>query len=220
VDDASSDGTLAAAQALPRVYAVRNEENLGYGGTSHKLYRIALERNADFTVNIHGDLGHRPEDISLLMDDLFQRRADIVLGSRLLYLMKIVADSGWRGLLPEEARHNMPLTRIAGHFGLTWFQNMMFGTSLHSFHDGMRACSRSAIEWITSMSLPAWYDYDTELLVRAAKSGLKIGEVPVEPNYGVVAHSSAPAIPYGLRVVRNTLRIQRSIPKNIRPNTD
>ena len=33
-DDASQDNTFAVAANLPRVYAVRNHENLGYGGTS------------------------------------------------------------------------------------------------------------------------------------------------------------------------------------------
>jgi glycosyltransferase involved in cell wall biosynthesis len=210
VDDASADDTLAVAQKLPRVHAVRNPTNLGYGGTSQRLYQLAVERNADLTINIHGDLGHRPEEIPLVLAPLYAGRCDLAIGSRLMYLMNLGRDQGWLKLLSPQARNNMPLNRMLGHFGLTWFQNMCFRTNLHSFHDGMRGCTREVVDWILQNELTTWYNYDVEVLLLAARQKFRIEEVPVPPLYGDHAKSSAPAVRYGLRVVSFTLKAMRN----------
>lgn len=202
VDDASTDDTLSAAQSLSRVHAVRNESRSGYGGTSHRLYQLALARGVDVSVNVHGDLGHRPEDIPPLLAKVAEGY-DIVLGSRLLLVLERVADQGWTRLFTPEVSCGMPPTRVLGHLGLTWFQNKCFGTQFHSFHEGMRACSRRAIEWAVNEDLPRWYNYDLELLLRAHRAGLRIGEVPVCPSYDSRAKSAAPRVRYGLKVVRH-----------------
>ena len=123
VDDGSRDNTLEVARGLPRVYAERNPINLGYGGTSQRLYEIALAHGADYTVNIHGDLGHRPEDVPLVLQALLDGQYDLVMGSRLKFLLDLRKQRGWRYLFSAEARQNMPVSRVVGHIGLTWFQN-------------------------------------------------------------------------------------------------
>jgi len=209
VDDCSKDDTMAVAGRFPRVYATRNETNLGYGGTSHRLYKLAIERQADCTVTIHGDLGHRPEDAPLVLGPVCRGEHDIVLGSRLLYLINVGQQSGWPRLLSSEVRQGMPLNRALGHFGLTWFQNKCFGTALHSFHEGMRACTRPVVEWIVRSQFSAWYHYDTDLILHAHRNGFRIGEIPVKPFYDGRPSSSAPSVRYGLQVVRYTLRAAR-----------
>lgn len=199
VDDASSDDTFEVARALPRVHVERNRVNLGYGGTSHRLYEIALERGADVTVNVHGDLGHRPEDAVPLLARL-AKGADLVVGSRLLYLLERVHEHGWHRLFSPAVASGMPPTRVLGHLGLTAFQNACYRTQLHSFHEGMRACSRRSVEWIVKADLPRWYNYDQELLLRAHDAGLSIAEVGVRPSYDSRARSAAPRVAYGLKV--------------------
>jgi glycosyltransferase involved in cell wall biosynthesis len=210
VDDCSKDDTLTVASRFPRVYAVRNPTNLGYGGTSHRLYQLAIERQADYTVTIHGDLGHRPEDVPLVLEPVCRGEHDIVLGSRLLYLINAGRQSGWLTLLSSEVRQGMPLNRALGHFGLTWFQNKCFGTELHSFHDGMRACTRPVMEWIIRSQFSTWYHYDTDLILHAHLHGFRIGEVAVKPFYDGRPNSAAPSVRYGLRVVRYTLAASRN----------
>lgn len=209
-DDASQDDTFAIATDLPRVFAIRNQTNLGYGGTSQRLYQVAMERSADFTVNLHGDFGHRPEDVGKLANVLMSEDCDIVTGSRLLYILKNINEYGWaRVFTSQTLRGGMPLLRVLGHIGLTWFQNLCYGTQLHSFHEGMRGCTRSTIEWILKSEFPLWYNYDTELLVNASLQGLRINEVVVPPFYDNRAKSSAPPFRYGLRVASYAIKALR-----------
>jgi glycosyltransferase involved in cell wall biosynthesis len=206
VDDASTDGTFERAGGLPRVFVARNPGNLGYGGTSRRLYAIAHERGADVTINIHGDLGHRPEDIPAVLAPILRGEHDIVLGSRLLWILEGLRRTGWRRVFSEDARGGMPLHRVLGHLTLTGVQNLCFGTRLHCFHEGMRACTRPVIEWALRADLPAWYNFDTELLVEAHRRGFHIGEVPVRPLYDPRTKSAAPPIRYGLRTLAHAIR--------------
>ena len=200
IDDASQDNTISVASSLERVYAMRNQANLGYGGTSQKLYQIALERGADFTINIHGDFGHRPEDVGNIDKELRSGNYDIVTGSRLLYLLKKIHDHGWvKVILSSPLRGGMPLHRVFGHIGLTRFQNICYNTHLHSFHEGMRGCNRSTVEWILNSKFSTWYNYDTELLVNASFQNFRIKEVNVPPFYDNRAKTSAPPFRYGIR---------------------
>lgn len=216
LDDGSTDGTAEVARRHPRVFVHRRERNAGYGATNAELYRLALERGAEATVTIHGDLGHRPEDIRVLLAAL-GRGFDVVAGSRLMYLHEAVRDRGWDVLLSTEGRGGMPLARAAGHIALTWLQNHCYGTDLHSFHDGMRACGRRAVQWAVSKSFSGWYLYDTDFLLAAHRDGLRIAEVAVPPSYDRAATSSAPPVRYGLRVARHALaRLPERIARSIR----
>jgi dolichol-phosphate mannosyltransferase len=203
-DDGSTDGTAELAAAQPRVFVRRRERNSGYGRANAELYRLALERDADITLTLHADLGHRPEDAPLVLDALVDG-VDIVAGSRLLYLRELVRREGWPALLDPSKRGRMPLSRAVGHFALTALQNACFGTDLHAFHEGMRACNRRALEWAAAARFSGWYLYDTDFLVAAHRRGLTIAEVPIAPNYDPRTRSSAPPVRYGLRVAKHAL---------------
>lgn len=211
LDDASTDDTYEVAGRLPRVYPVRNPVNLGYGGTSRRLYELAMERGADFTINIHGDLGHPPENLPFILERLQAGVHDMVIGSRLMYLRQAARIGGWRSLLRRNVRRGMPLVRVAGHFGLTNLQNLILRMRLSSYHEGMRGCTRRVIKWILKQDLPAWYSYDMALLVSAVRAGVSVEEVPVEPHYQECTVSSAPPIRYGLRVLRDSWRLRHSL---------
>jgi dolichol-phosphate mannosyltransferase len=209
VDDFSPDDTFDRAREVPRVFAYRNPANLGYGGTSRRLYELALDRGAELTINIHGDLGHRPEDIPLLLSAFRQARPpDIVVGSRLLYLLGEAKRLGWWTLLgTRELRGGMPIHRFLGHVFLTGMQNLVYRSRLHSFHEGMRACRRDVVEWFAKSDFPAGYGYDNELLYQAHRRGLEIREVPVPPVFDSRVKTSSPPYRYGMLVLRHVLRV-------------
>ena len=101
----------------PRVHIERSERQLGYGGTSQRLYQIALKRGADYAVNIHGDLAHPPEIVPQIAAELRSGQTDVVLGSRNLFVSRAIQADGWSKFLKSDARNNMPVSRILGHIG-------------------------------------------------------------------------------------------------------
>ena len=201
IDDFSIDNTYSEALDIERVHVFRNSKNLGYGGTSIELYKKARELGAHYTVNFHGDGGHKVEAIYPLICELKSEEADIVIGSRLLFLKHQFRFNGWRVITNRKLRGNMSLVRLAGHFSLTYFQNKILNLELNSYHEGMRGCSSTAIDWILSQQLPSWYQFDNMLLSLAAIDGLKIREISCEPNYTENANSSAPPFKYGFSVL-------------------
>ena len=208
VDDHSRDNTFEIASQLPRVFTYRNPINLGYGGTSHRLYELALQHGADLTVNIHGDLGHNPEEIQHLLEEFSHSQADIAIGSRLLFLLSNLRKLGWGKMITSnDSRGGMPLIRFIGHVVLTSIQNLIYRSKLHSFHEGMRACRRPVIEWVIKADFPEDYAYDNELVYQAHRHGFKFCEVPVPPSYDPRAKTSSPPFRYGLLVMRQVIRV-------------
>jgi len=206
VDDCSQDNTGERASKFDNVVVHRNDTVMGYGGTTTKLYEIAASQNADYVINIHGDLGHKPEDLAPILATLKTTGADVVVGSRLVYLKNKFREHGVKVLFDSNLNGGMSTTRLAGHFSLTFFQNILFNQRLNSYHEGMRGCNREALAWILKQNLPVWYDYDSTLLVMAASSNLTIREIPTPPHYDDRSNSAAPPFRYGLRVLFNSLR--------------
>jgi glycosyltransferase involved in cell wall biosynthesis len=88
---------------------------------------------------------------------------DFVMGSR------------FKGYIEPGA---MPL--LHQYFGTpvtTWVLNQMYGTHYSDIHCGMRAMTREALHRI-QLESQSW-EYASEMVLKAARLGLKIGEVPV-----------------------------------------
>ena len=211
LDDGSEDKTSEIALTFNNVFVYRNSKTMGYGEVSRKLYQIALERKADFAVNVHGDLGHPSEKIVELLNQVKYEGHDLAVGSRLLYIKNLFKSNGIYYLLKKNNRNNMPLSRIIGHLLTTFFQNMFLKLKLNSYHEGMRACNSSFIRWALTKKLTSWYEYDSELLIYAANEGFKIKEYPIKPNYDDLAKSSTPKIKYGLKIVKSTYKLSKFI---------
>ncbi|MDR1310201.1 MAG: glycosyltransferase family 2 protein [Deltaproteobacteria bacterium] len=205
LDDGSSDDTFGVANSLPRVKAYSNGTNRGYGYTSQRLFRLALENGADYAIHMHSDFNHDPANIAKLITYSEEKSYDMIVGSRLLFLYDLYKKSFW-SLLSNKNRNNMPLIRVAGHFAVTALQNFCYGTDLHCYHDGMRLTGKRTMEWIVAQDMPHWYHYDGQLYMRLATSGFRIGEVPIPPFYNDLAKSSAPPFRYGMKCVALALK--------------
>jgi glycosyltransferase involved in cell wall biosynthesis len=84
IDDGSTDGTGAAAQAAG-AHVLRLPFNLGIGGAMQTGYLYALEHGYDVAVQIDGDGQHDPREIPRLLERLrAEPRVNMVTGSRFL----------------------------------------------------------------------------------------------------------------------------------------
>jgi glycosyltransferase involved in cell wall biosynthesis len=216
LDDCSDDKTGEIASTFNNVFVYRNPKTMGYGEVSRKLYQIAYERKADFAVNVHGDMGHPPESIVELLNQVKYEGYDLAIGSRLLYIKNLFKSNSIYYLLKKKNRYNMPIPRIIGHILTTSFQNMFLKLKVNSYHEGMRACNSSFIRWALTKNLTDWYEYDSELLIYAFNDGFNIKECPIKPHYDDLAKSSTPMIKYGLKIIKSTCKLSRYI--NVKKN--
>jgi len=162
VDDGSSDGTykraLEFAERDARISAVRLEKNCGKGCAM----RAGVARSrGDVVVFIDADGQHKPEDIRKLVEPIIRGDADLVIGAR-------------KGDLK-----NRPLHRRLSNIITTRLIRLKLKQYVYDTQSGFRAYRREFLPEIESDR----YEVETEMLLKAAKMGARIAEVPVEIIY-------------------------------------
>jgi glycosyltransferase involved in cell wall biosynthesis len=157
VDTDSSDGTAAIARAMG--VKVLREPRRGYGRAC--LTGLAAVNAPDVVVFLDGDYSDRPAEMPILLDPLRAGSADMVIGSRL-------AGARAPGALP---RHAVFGNRLAAALIVSLSGVRL--TDLGPF----RAARYDAL---LSLGLQeATYGWPVEMIVKGARRGLRIVEVPV-----------------------------------------
>lgn len=178
IDDASRDGTFAAAQAvraagsLPFPLRVLvNGRNQGYGGNQKIGYQYALQHGFDIVALIHGDGQYAPELLATLLQPLLDGSADAVMGSRML------TRGGAR-------KGGMPLYKFIGNRVLTFLQNRLLSARLSEFHSGYRLYRTDALRRIPFGLNSNGFHFDTEIIVQLLRAQQRIRELPIPTFYG------------------------------------
>ncbi len=169
VDDASRDGTVEAARAIPGLFVVAHERNRGYGANQKTCYETALGRGADICVMVHPDHQYDASVLPDLVTPIATGAVDAMFGSRML------------GGRPLEG--GMPKWKYLANIFLTAVENATFYLYLTEYHSGLRAYSRRYLE---TVNLPAFSDdfvFDTEIIAAGIWKGLRIREVPIVTRY-------------------------------------
>jgi glycosyltransferase involved in cell wall biosynthesis len=178
IDDASRDGTFAAAQAvraagsLPfplRVLA--NGRNQGYGGNQKIGYQYALQNGFDIVALIHGDGQYAPELLPTMLQPLLDGSADAVMGSRML-----IRGGALKG--------GMPLYKFIGNRVLTFMQNRLLGARLSEFHSGYRLYRTDSLRRIPFDLNSNGFHFDTEIIVQLLRAQQRVRELPIPTFYG------------------------------------
>src|SRR5919204_5268757 len=175
-DDFSTDETYAVGVAYQREHSglpitiVRQRRNLGYGGNQKFGYRWLIDHGFDVAVLLHGDGQYAPELLPEMVAPILERRADVVIGSRML----------GGGALAG----GMPLYKYVGNRILTRFQNRVSGLELSEWHSGYRAFSLKMLAKIPFEENADGFHFDTEVLLQLYDAGACIAEVPIPTYYG------------------------------------
>jgi glycosyltransferase involved in cell wall biosynthesis len=157
VDNGSRDRTAErAAAAGARVVA---EPRRGYGAAC--LAGVRAAAGAEALVFLDGDGSDIPEDLSRVLAPLQQGEADLVLGSRAL---------GWR------EPGSLAAHQLWGNRMVLLLLRALYGVRLTDFGP-FRAIRVDALAGL-HMSHPT-YGWPIEMVVKAARRGLRIVEVPV-----------------------------------------
>jgi len=157
VDNGSTDSTSQEARAAEA--AVINEPRRGYGYAC--AAGVAAVQNADVLVFMDGDYSFSPADLPSLLSPILEDRADMVLGSR------------ERGHM---ASGSMPSHQRFGNRLVSRLMNALYGLSITDLGP-YRAIRRSLLSELDMREMT--YGWPTEMIVKSARRGARIVEVPV-----------------------------------------
>jgi hypothetical protein len=158
IDDASSDDTKEVALKHGCMVA-RFPVQRGQGAALRVGYSFLLREKIRIGVTLDADNQHRPSEIETLVRPVADRQYDLVIGSRIL------------GTAEEDSR-----TRYLGVIVFSRLITWLTGVKITDCSSGFRAF---AVEKIAELDLRQDQFQTSEVLITAAKQGLRIGEVPI-----------------------------------------
>jgi glycosyltransferase involved in cell wall biosynthesis len=161
VDDGSGDGTARAAQEAG-ADVLRHDRNLGKGAALATGFSHCLAHGYDAVMTVDGDGQHHPEDIQQFISRA-ERDGDIIVGDRL------------------HSPHAMPLVRLLTNRCMSWIISGVAGQRIPDTQCGFRLIKRRVLETIALST--SKYEIESEILIKAARSGFTIVSVPVKSIY-------------------------------------
>ena len=157
VDNGSTDSTSQEAREAGA--KVVSEPRRGYGYAC--AAGVAEARNADILVFLDGDHSFAPADLPSLLAPILEGRADLVLGSRALGRIEPGA------MYPQQRFGNWLAARL---------MNTLYKLSITDLGP-YRAVRRELLMQLDMQEMT--YGWPTEMIVKSARRGARIVEVPV-----------------------------------------
>jgi len=164
-EDASTDGSGEIARKLAsgdgRIRAITSGTRLGRGGSLANAIRAA---SGGTVMCIDADL---PADLSHMQELMREigRGADIVIGSRLLPGSRVIGRSALREFFSR---------------GYNLLLRILFHTSVFDHQCGFKAFRKSSVMPLLDKVQDKHWFWDSELLIRAQRKGLKVIEMPIK----------------------------------------
>lgn len=186
VDDGSSDDTAGSARAAG-AWVVHHQTNMGKGSAVLTGLRCACERGHEVAVILDGDGQHDPDEIPGLLHAL-EGGADLVIGCRM------------------RRPDGMPLDRLLTNRLMSAVLGILTQHRIRDTQSGFKALR---IDKVRSLNLRCKrFDGDSELIIAAARGGLRMREVDIKSIYRNHHRSK-------INVVSDTIRFVRLILSNI-----
>ncbi len=161
-EDGSTDRTLDIAKSLQseKVRILHKDKRMGKGAAIKGAIGCA---KGNIVIFMDADLASNPGHVKQLVK-LLEGEASIVIGSRYL----------------KGARAKRTLLRYLASKSFNWLVRALLGSKLSDHQCGFKAFRKDLIlPLINEVENERWF-WDTELLVRAQRRGLKVVEMPIE----------------------------------------
>ena len=188
VDNGSRDGTAVVAQEAGAT--VIQERQRGYGSACLAGARAA--RQADILVFLDGDGSDNPAELPRVLHPILHGQADLVLGSR------TSGQGDHSGLTPQQRVGNLVVTSLV---------RVLYGVALTDIGP-FRAITQSTFQALGMEHKT--YGWPVEMVVKAAKQGQRIVEVPVSCHKRIgrskVSGTVKGSLLAGYHLLRTTLR--------------
>ena len=162
VDDGSTDKTAEIARAAKAV-VLTNNKNHGKGVALIKGFDYAIKNDFDAVITMDGDGQHLPYDIPYFLRLAQYSDTAIFIGNRM------------------HQPKNMPFTRLATNRIMSYFISGLIRQKVPDSQCGFRLIKKEALS-VLGLSTSN-YEIETEILIKAARRGLKIESVPISTVY-------------------------------------
>ena len=161
-DNASTDSTLSVAEMLSNRYTGVTAVHIPQKGRGRALRHVWMESTADIVsymdVDLSTDLTHFPQLVKSV-----EEGSHVAIGSRLL-----------KGSRVERSFKREFISR-----SYSALIRAMFFTPFKDAQCGFKALSRGAVRALVPVVKDNGWFFDSELLIIAARRGLRIKEIPV-----------------------------------------
>lgn len=164
VDDGSTDADLTELlRDLPCVTLIRHERNRGKGRALMTAMKYLSAQNVDYMITLDGDGQHYPEDIDAVLPFIADNDYTMVVGTR------------------DFENSNAPeKSRFGRRFSNFWMY-LETGQRVGDAQSGFRVYP---VKYISRLRfLCSHYNFETEVLVKAAWAGIPIISVPIRVWY-------------------------------------
>lgn len=167
VDDNSPDGTGDVVDRLvadsDRVHILHRAGKLGLGSAYREGFRLALEKGADYVVEMDADFSHDPATLPLFFARM--EKFDLVIGSRYLNGVSVV---------------NWPLRRLMLSYFASVYTRAITGLKISDCTSGFKCFKRNVLESIDLSSIKSdGYSFQIEMNYRCVENGFRVGEIPI-----------------------------------------
>jgi glycosyltransferase involved in cell wall biosynthesis len=163
IDDGSSDRTGEVIADLP-LERIRHDQPTGKARALHDGFRRALELGCEGVLTMDGDGQHAAADLPRLLAAAAQYPTHIVIGARMRS----------RGAAPGRNRF--------GNQQADFFVSWACGQRVVDSQSGQRYYPRAVLE--IAMQLPdGGFVFESEILIEAARRGIRAVSVPIETRY-------------------------------------
>jgi glycosyltransferase involved in cell wall biosynthesis len=168
-EDGSTDGTAERAQQLAQQYScvvhIHREKRLGRGTALNNAFR---QSRGEVLVYMDLDLATDLKHLKPLVEAISVEGYDFATGSRML----------------AESKAERTFSRGFSSKTYNWLVRRMLGSKLHDHQCGFKAFKReSLLGLLGEVEATHWF-WDTEVMVRGYRHGLRIKEIAVEWHSG------------------------------------
>ena len=164
VDDGSTDGTGELLKArYPEVEVVTHPVNMGKGAGIRSAFDRAYELGYRYVVTIDSDGQHYPEDLPLFAEKIDRYPDSLLVGAR------------------DLKAENMPAKNTIANNLSNFFFRLISGQRLEDTQTGYRLYPIRRLRDLKLLS--GKYEFEMEILVRAAWRDIPLRSVPIRVYY-------------------------------------
>ena len=163
VNDGSTDKTKNIIQGFPFVQCLNHDKNSGKGKAIRNGFQFALSKGYEFAFTIDSDGQHFAKDLPKFIEELENDQNAIIIGERDLNQASVPGKSSF-----------------GNKFSNFWFK-VETGITVEDTQSGFRLYPLLPLKDIQFRTVK--YEFEIEVLVRAAWRGVNIKPVPVSVYY-------------------------------------